>query len=98
MYILQYQIIYISWKTEKDVTTNTRLYYQLGAPPSKLQLEYNTTDKKNNSRQQKLSSNNKQLEKSKQYKPIEDYSYSGNSIYDNNDIDLFRNKIDDLLS
>jgi len=39
-----------------------------------------------------------QNKKDKQYRPIEDYQQTSNSIYDTDDIDLFRNKIDELLA
>ena len=39
-----------------------------------------------------------QNKKEKQYRPIDDYQQTSNSIYNTNDIDLFRNKIDELLA
>jgi len=42
--------------------------------------------------------NKPNTEKSKQYRPIEDYNNTSNNIYDSDDIDLFRNKIDELFT
>lgn len=34
----------------------------------------------------------------KNYRPIDDYKHSSNTIYDSTDIDVFRNKIDELFT
>ena len=65
---------------------------------------HNNQAKKNNDKhnefgERKLFINKpEQNKKDKQYRPIEDYQQTNNSIYDANDIDLFRNKIDELLA
>ncbi len=48
--------------------------------------------------ERKLFMNKPNTEKSKQYRPIEDYNNTSNNIYDSDDIDLFRNKIDELFT
>ena len=56
-------------------------------------------DKANNSnRNSKNNRDNKNKHTdTKAYKPIDDYNYTNKSIYDTDDIDLFRNKIDEIL-
>jgi hypothetical protein len=64
---------------------------------------HNNQSKKNNDKHNEFSERKlfmnkpEQNKKDKQYRPIEDYQQTSNSIYDANDIDLFRNKIDELL-
>jgi hypothetical protein len=64
----------------------------------------NQTTKKHNDKnidnsERKLFMNKpEQNKKEKQYRPIDDYQQTSNSIYNTNDIDLFRNKIDELLA
>lgn len=92
---------------------STDNYYQLATllPQSQLQLGYkNDNSRNNNQYRQNNDKNNEHAEKKlfmnkldqnkkhKQYRPIEDYKQTSNSIYDINDIDVFRNKIDELLA
>ena len=104
--------IYISWKSENNNNSNKyNSYMQIGAPQQQLKLGYNgngvrgsgSSGSGSGSRntekvERKLFMNKSNNEKSKQYKPIEDYNYSSNNIYDSEDIDLFRNKIDELFT
>ena len=55
--------------------------------------DYNTNNMKNNNNIQ----NNKKNQKNIQYKSINDYKESVNTIYDSDDLDLFQNKIDNLF-
>ena len=89
-------------------------YMQLGAPQQQLKLGYNGNGGRGSGSggsgssrsgggntekvESKLFMNKPNKEKSKQYRPIEDYNYSSNNIYDSEDIDLFRNKIDELFT
>lgn len=88
--------IFISWKKESNPKNSNRY----------LQLEYsnmipeNTINKKNNERprERKLFSSNNQ-QKEKNYRPIEDYIQTSNNInYNQDDINLFQSKIDELLN
>jgi hypothetical protein len=104
--------IYISWKPDSEKRANELKHYylQLGAPIQQMQLEYNTnnTNNTNNSRTSNMlasTSNDKKLfmnkskDKQKQYRPIEDYhSNMINNTYDNDDIDIFQSKIDELFN
>jgi hypothetical protein len=98
--------IYISWKTEEQKQNqynneyNYNTYMQLGAPKQQLKLGYNQTNGNGNSteKSERKLFMNKTKEKPKQYRPIEDYSNSSNNIYDSDDINLFRNKIDELFT
>jgi hypothetical protein len=54
--------------------------------------DYNTNNMQNNNIQ-----NNKKNQKNIQYKSINDYKESVNTIYDSDDLDLFQNKIDNLF-
>lgn len=97
--------IFISWKPESEKSANyCRELYQLDSPfKNKLAIESNPQSINNNnnysnSNEMKLfSANPKQNQK--KYRPIEDYKISRSSnIYEPDDINLFRNKIDELFS
>jgi hypothetical protein len=101
--------IYISWKPESEKRAE-EMRFALNAPPQKLQLEYSrdtnhrNTNNQNNyhnsqSEPRKLFSS-KPKEKTKQYRPIEDYHSNGLSgdTYDYNDINVFQSKIDELFA
>ena len=95
--------IFISWKQkEHENTINQPKYPYLSAPQSKLQIEYQSsasqhkTKPKNNSKNS-LDTFNKQ----KQYRSIDDYHSNGltnTNPYNNDDISLFQNKIDELFA
>ncbi len=88
-------------------------YYQLGTPRKQLKLEYNNSNNNlnkfstqyinsinsinNNNTNTNSNNSNNSNTNNKQYKPIEDYNQTNNIIYNNNDIDLFNNKINNLL-
>ncbi len=57
----------------------------------------NTNSNSNNSNNTNNTNSNNSNTNNKQYKPIEDYNQTNNIIYNNNDIDLFNNKINNLL-
>jgi hypothetical protein len=94
--------IFISWKSNQQNNQNNdyNKYMQLGAPHQQLKIGYNKSNETNNSteRGERKLFMNKTKEKLKQYRPIEDYNNSSNNIYDSDDIDLFRNKIDELFT
>ena len=100
--ILQTHIV-ISWQHNSEKKAEyIKSYYQLGKQTQQLQLEYNTTapNKPISSRQKTQHTQYTQHSKSeKQFRPIEDYTQTNtqNIIYNNDDIDIFRNKIDELL-
>jgi hypothetical protein len=52
----------------------------------------------NNSYGNQLSARSKIETSKKNYRPIDDYKHSSNTIYDSTDIDVFRNKIDELFT
>lgn len=52
---------------------------------------------KRNENQNENQNENKNETKNLQYRPINDYKYSKNTIYDSNDLELFRNKLDNLF-
>lgn len=101
--------IYISWKPPQQEQQHYNTYLQLGQPKQRLQLEYNSGNgnNSNNNRNDRNDKNkepklfmNKPKENQKHYKPIEDYNYQShnNLNYNNDDIDIFRSKIDELLA
>jgi hypothetical protein len=98
--------IYISWQPNSEkYAEELKKYYQtqyLHAPKIQMEIEHN---KNNNNNNNNNNTSNKKLftmklkEKQKQYKPIEDYHFNTitNDIYTQNDINNFRNKIDELF-
>ena len=57
----------------------------------------NNTNSNNSNNSNNYNNSNNSNTNNKQYKPIEDYNQTDNIIYNNNDIDLFNNKINNLL-
>ena len=97
--------IYISWKPNSEKRADElKHYYQLGAPKQQMQLEYNTNNSRTSNMLTSTSNDkklfmNKQKDKQKQYRPIEDYhSNMTNNTYDTDDIDIFQSKIDELFN
>ena len=60
---------------------------------NKNELTFNNYNNNNNNNNNHKSHNNNHH----QYKPIEDYKQSNNIIYDSNDLELFKNKLDTLF-
>ena len=94
--------IFISWRPESEQNaTYCRELYQLDAPfKSKLAItnsNINSATSNNGSEIKLFSAQPKQNQK--KYRPIEDYKSSRTStIYEPDDINLFRNKIDELFT
>jgi len=79
--------IYISWKPyneQKQLEYYNNNEIQQSIPKYRM-LENKKQDKP------------KMQKANKQYRPIDDYKQSSNSIYNNYDINLFKNKLDDLF-
>jgi hypothetical protein len=93
--------IYISWKPNSEKRAEelkqyyqSQQYLQLEAPKTQMHIENN----KNTSNKKLFTS--KPKEKQKEYRSIEDY-YSNNinnDAYTTDDINIFRNKIDELFT
>ena len=89
--------LFISWKpnSEQNIEYCKQLYLTSG-PATKqphLQLEYNKP--KNN---MDSSNNNSKIKTEKKYRPIDDYTHTSTSIYDNDDMNLFSHKLSNLFT
>ena len=97
--------IHISWKPIDKNTTYTNQY------PIQYK-NYNSIENGNNKKQNKTieTLNNREInnqskntmyninQQNKSYRPIDDYSQSQSLIYDNDDISLFQNKLDNIFN
>ena len=101
--------LHISWKPKDNnkVNNNYNNYNN-----NKLQLQYNNYNNYNNNKlqlQYNDNNNNNSLDTSLnkqiaiknknviQHRPIDDYKQSRNTTYDPNDLEIFRNKLDNLF-
>ena len=98
--ILQTHII-ISWQHNSEKKAqHIKSYYHLGQQSQQLQLEYKSTQNNtHHTAKQQQTPYSQYTKPDKQFRPIEDYKQTqqSNMIYNSNDIDIFRNKIDELL-
>ena len=76
-------------------------YYNTLNQQNQLMIKYNGSNNNNNYNTNNMQNNNiqnnKKNQKNIQYKSINDYKESVNTIYDSDDLDLFQNKIDNLF-
>jgi hypothetical protein len=78
--------LHISWKPKDKVNNNS------------LQLQYNNSDISSNKQIAIKSKNSMQNNNNNiQHRPIDDYKQSRNTTYDSNDLEIFRNKLDNLF-
>jgi len=103
--------IHISWKPKEDLNNNYYLnnsnnnqieYYNTLNQQNQMIIKYNGSNNSNynynnNNDNTNNIQNKKKNQKNIQYKSINDYKESLNTIYDDNDLDLFQNKIDNLF-
>ena len=72
--------------------------YRFPKAESKPENKTSKNQQWNNSHSNQPSARSKIETPKKNYRPIDDYKHSSNTIYDSNDIDVFRNKIDELFT
>ena len=105
--------IHISWKPKEEIKNNYYLntpnnnqleYYNTLNQQNQMIIKYNGSNNSNyNDDNNKYNNDNynfqnkKKNQKNIQYKPINEYKEVLNTIYDDNDLDLFQNKIDSLF-
>ena len=105
--------IHISWKPKEEIKNNYYLntpnnnqleYYNTLNQQNQMIIKYNGSNNSNyNDDNNKYNNDNynfqnkKKNQKNIQYKQINEYKEVLNTIYDDNDLDLFQNKIDSLF-
>ena len=105
--------IHISWKPKEEIKNNYYLntpnnnqleYYNTLNQQNQMIIKYNGSNNSNyNDDNNKYNNDNynfqnkKKNQKNIQYKPINEYKEVLNTIYDDNDLDLFQNKRDSLF-
>ena len=89
--------IFISWKPESEKRAQySRDLYQLDKPThTQLSLDYKPNEKLQD-KDRKLFLGKSEVKKERNYKPINDYQQSTNIIYNDDSINLFRTKFDQL--
>jgi len=93
----QLQLGYKS-NTSRNNNTNNTNYTNYNNQTAKKHNDKNNDKNIDHSERKLFMNKPEQNKKEKQYRPIDDYQQTSNSIYNTNDIDLFRNKIDELLA